>query len=553
MSACSNTIRALSRSRVPANKTLLPFLYQTPTIQQWKPVAQHFTRRNISRYRREDESSAADIPFENEASLPPALEDTEGPLKTTMTASERAAFEKLYRRFNTRGSRQEEKDHEVEIDAIADEYWEPDEEDQPSASLDKIFDEALRKGSAVARERGRSSSEQPRAKKPKEDLKTMAEHVLKGTRPLELQTRVTRAQRKAEMSAQTIQLKKLRLIERGRVDELLTSARTDRELWEVLHREVFAQIRQLDLDGIAPKPKKENRTKNPKTTPDPRVLFPNYPHHILTAIITLRNHFPASPLPLSILPTIKSFGRSSYALGASTALYNQLLGIAWLQQSSYTQLVSLLTDMHNGAIEFNAETLTLLDQILKEHTLARSGKLGKGMQMVYGLDQFSQGVQELINWRAVIAERVGIEVGRREKGTVPMPRRRRAVDDQSSQHAPLSEGADATAEQFFALPQTKQISQSGPQPAKSHDVDLGDGFEFLSEGDIVADPNVQHQAKNSPVRASETADEDVPRGSEQALLDDDNDYIKEEADKNAHKTEATAKTSTGGAPPWTPS
>jgi hypothetical protein len=518
MSACSNTIRALSR--VPANKTLLPFLYQTPTIQQWKPAAQHIARRSISRYRPKDEPAAAEVPFETEESLPPALDDAQGPRRTTITGSERAAFEKLYRRFNARGNRQQDKDHEVEIDAIADEYWEPDEEEQPSASLDKIFDEALIKGSVVARERNRSGLEQLRSRKPREDLQSMAKHLLERTRPVIQKNKAMRPQRKGETSDQAAQLKSLRLRERSRVDDLLTSAKTDRELWETLHSEVFAQVRQLDLDGTAPKPKKL------KYAPDPKILFSNYPHHLLTALATLRKNFPASPLPLSILPTIKSFGRSSYALGATTALYNQLLRTAWLQQSSYAQIASLLTDMHNGAVEFNADTLTLLDQVLKEHTLARSGQLGKGMQMVYGLDQFNQGIKELTRWRAAVAERVGVEDGRREKGTVPVPRRRRAVDDLNvNQHVPFAERKGAAAEHPRARPVKDGALSEAPKQAILHDIDPGVEFGFLSEEDTDAATSVPDQVGSSSVEQSETADGDAPADVKQALHNGSNNAI----------------------------
>lgn len=498
---------------MPAKKTLLPFLYQTPTIQQWKPAAQHIARRSISRYRPKDEPAAAEIPFEAEEGLPPALDDAQGPRRTTITGSERAAFEKLYRRFNARGNRQQEKDHEVEIDAIADEYWEPDEEDQPSASLDKIFDEALIKGSVVARERNRSGLDPLRSRKPREDLQSMAKHLLERTRPVTQKSKAMRPQRKGDTTAEAAQLKSLRLRERSRVDDLLTSATTDRALWETLHTHVFAQVRQLDLDGVAPKPPKKS-----KSAPDPKILFSNYPHHLLTALATLRKNFPASPLPFSILPTVKSLGRSSYALGATTALYNQLLRTAWLQQSSYAQIVSLLADMHNGAVEFNADTLTLLDQVLKEYTLARSGHLGKGMQMVYGLDQFNQGIKELTRWRAAVAERVGVEDGRREKGTVPVPRRRRAVDDHLlvNQHVPFAERKGAAEEQLQAQPLTDGALSAAPKQPILHDIDPGVEFGFLSEEDTAAAPGVSDQGGDSSAGQSEIVDEDAPAHVERA-------------------------------------
>mgnify|MGYP004510498611 CR=1 FL=1 len=545
MSACSNTLRALSRSRIRTNKTLLPFLYQTATIQQWKPAAQPIARRNISHYSRKDDPPAEDIPFENKDDLPPALDDLEPPRKTTITGSERAAFEKLYRKFNTRGNRQQEKDHEVEIDAIADEYWEPDEEEDPKASLDKIFDEALKKGAAVSREWNRSGTEQLRSRKPQQDLQSMAEHVLRGTRPLEMKARETRAKRKEDASAEAAKLKKARLRERSRIDALLTSAKTDRELWETLHREVFDQVRQLDLDSTSPKTK--TRARNAKSAPDPKTLFSNYPHHLLTALTTLRTHFPASPLPLSLLPTIKSLGRSSYALGATTALYTQLLRTAWLQQSSYPLPTSLLTDMHNGAIEFSVDTLTLLDQVIKEFDMARSGRLGREMQMVYGMEQFGEGIREVRRWRAVVAERVGVEDGRREKGTVPVSRRRRVVDDAAAAaadaelHVPLVEGTNGVPEQAASQP-----------PA--HDVDVGVEFGFLSEEDSAETPRPNDEDESLSTGQVGTAEEEEGLAKvKEKLQDEVKNDIKEEEDKKANKAEAAAKSSTGESVPWMPS
>jgi hypothetical protein len=551
MSACSNTLRALSRTRIPTHKTLLPFLYQTATIQQWKSAAQPIARRNISRYSPKDEPAPAeDVPFEDKDNLPPALEDLESPRKTTITGSERAAFEKLYRKFNTRGSRQQEKDHEVEIDAIADEYWEPDEEEDPEAKLDKIFDEALKKGAAVSREWNRSSTEQLRSRKPSQDLATMAQHVLKGTIPEELKARDSRPKRREEASASAIKLKKARLAERARIDKLLTSANTDRELWETLHREVFDRVRALDLDSTTPK-KREPRSRNAKTPSapaptDPKILFSNYPHHLLTALTTLRTTFPASQLPMSLLPTVKALGRSSYALGATTALYTLLLRTAWLQQSSYPLIVSLLTDMHNGAIEFSADVLGVLDAVIKEFDMARSGRLGREMQMVYGMEQFGEGIREVRRWRAIVAERVGVEDGKREKGTVPVPRRRRGEEPAGAEHVPLVEGLNGAAE----LSQERARTAEDPVPAAPvHDVDLGVEFGFLEEEEA----STASEPSNEPTTKVSETSEVIAEETEAKLQDEVKDDVKEEQDKTVDKSEAAAKTSTGEPIPWTPS
>lgn len=555
MSACSNTLRALSRSRIPTHKTLLPFLYQTATIQQWKPAAQPIARRNISRYSPKDEPAPTeDVPFEDQGNLPPALEDLESPRKTTITGSERAAFEKLYRKFNTRGSRQQEKDHEVEIDAIADEYWEPDEEEDPEGNLDKIFDEALRKGAAASREWNRSSNEQLRSKKPKEDLASMAQHVLRRTSPAELKARDSRLKRREDANASASKLKKARLAERERIDTLLTSAKTDRELWETLHWEVFDRVRALDLDSTASKKRdsKPRTSKTPSTIPaptDPKTLFANYPHHLLTALTTLRTAFPASQLPLALLPTIKSLGRSSYALGATTALYTLLLRTAWLQQSSYALITSLLTDMHNGAVEFSPEVLSVLDAVVKEFDMARSGRLGREMQMVYGMEQFGEGIREVRRWRAIVAERVGVEDGRREKGTVPVARRRREGKD--PEHVPLVEGVNGLGESPDERAQHGRVGLedevvSGPPV---HDVDPGVEFGFL--GDDAGEVSRASEPNGEPSKRSVEVDQ--AHDAAEKLRSEVHDDLQEEQEKPANDSSAAAKTSTGEPVPWTPS
>ncbi|KAJ4375132.1 hypothetical protein N0V83_002216 [Neocucurbitaria cava] len=419
MSICSSSIRALSRSRVSPSRTLLPFLYQTATLQQWRPAA----RRNVT----SRSNDRDDIPFEDET-LPPAIDNPDPARKTTITGSERAAFEKLYRTFNTRGQPKNDKDHVVELDQIADEYYEDDENNQ-SQSLDKVFDEVLKGEPRLRASRHDHGRPKQEKKEPDQDAQTFAE----GT----LSARTKKAQNKRkEAKAEAARIKELKFAERERVDKLLQNAQTDRKLWQILNREVLDQVRKLDLDGTKSgkaaqssktggAPSRKSKPDLPATT-DRRILFQNYSHHLITAIQTLRTAFPSSPLPHSILPTIKSLGRSSYALGTTTTLYKHLIRTAWLQQSSYTYIDSLLVDMNNGAIEFDSDILALLDAIIKQHDMARSGRLGREMQMVYGMEQFLEGIRKVRQWRGEVAERLGVVPP--DERRVPQPGLVRAVD-----------------------------------------------------------------------------------------------------------------------------
>ncbi|KAH7551426.1 hypothetical protein BM1_09742 [Bipolaris maydis] len=413
MSACSRTVRAVSRSRVPPLKTLLPFLYQTTTIQQCQSTTRPIVRRTIASRSRPENGD--DIPFVDE-NLPPPVDNEPG-RKTTITSTERAAFEKLYRKFNTEGRQQKEKDHVVELDQIADEYYEDDEENS-KPSLDQIFDEAMKGESRLRSIRTLAQRQRAGAQSGKDGSPTNQTGKELDNSP--------RSRRKG-LGFDTAQLREMRLAERERVDKLIRNASTDRELWQILEREVFAKVRALDLDNTnvgdsrAPASESNSRagtkgTTRPRTVtkPDPpspeqRILFQNYPHHLITAVATLRSEFPSSLLPLSILPTIKSLGRSSHVLGATTTLYKHLIRTAWIQQSSFTTIDTLLTEMDNTAIEFDADILALLDAILKESNQARSGIFGRELQSVYSMELFVDEMSKIVKWRRTVAERLGLK------------------------------------------------------------------------------------------------------------------------------------------------
>lgn len=409
MSACSSTVRAVSRSRVPPLKTLLPFLYQTTTIQRCQPATRPIARRAIA-YRPRP-SDGNEIPFLDE-DLPPPV-DQEPTRKTTITGSERAAFQKLYKKFNTEGRQKKDKDHVVELDQIADEYYE-DDEDNSKPSLDELFDEVM-KG-------------EPRLR----SIRTLAQRPKAGAQPMKetatgTEAAKARVSRKKGAGFDTTQIREMRLAERERIDKLIRNATTDRDLWQVLDREVLTKIRELDLDNVntsgtrasaagldSSVTTKDDAQSKPISKPDPpspeqRILFQNYPHHLVTAVATLRSEFPSSPLPLSILPMIKSLGRSSHALGATTALYKNLIRIAWIQHGSYATIDTLLTEMDNNAIEFDPDVLALLDAIIKDNDQAKSGGLGQDIQLMHSMEMHVDEMSKIHNWRKVVMERLGLK------------------------------------------------------------------------------------------------------------------------------------------------
>jgi hypothetical protein len=399
--------------------------------------------------------------------LPPAIDGAHA-RKTTITDTERAAFEKLYKTFNTQGQgRPKDKigEHE-ELDQIADEYYE-DDEDRSGNTLDKAFDAVLQ-GSARAQQLQRGANRL--ASRTKQSAESATGN--QGLSAVGVETPQSKTQ--LAMKADREKVKKLRLEERDRVDKLLKNAHTDHQLWQVLDREVFDQLRRLDLDGAGAKTAVLKKTADATQTPavgkgrskssspedkrkdsqaalvDKRILFPNYPHHLLSALTSLRTNFPSSPLPLTILSTIKSLGRSSYALGTTPLLYRHLLRTAWLQQSSYTLVDNLLTDMETNVVEFDIGILEVLDAIIKEYEMARSGRLGREMQLVYGMEMWGEDAKKIKVWRNVVAERLGVKDEIAASGIQWMERRSKngtrrgdvASENRDREHVPLVEGTN---------------------------------------------------------------------------------------------------------------
>ncbi|KAF2196922.1 hypothetical protein GQ43DRAFT_444698 [Delitschia confertaspora ATCC 74209] len=404
MSLSNSTFRALShQSKVsPSPKTFLPFLYQTPTIQRWN-------NRQLSRQRRHASTRRFDnndIPFEG---IPSNL-GAPGPRKTTLTATEREAFEKL-RRDATRQSTTSDSLHNA-LDL------EPD--DDPNVTLDSLFDAVL-----AGRPPG-SAGSAGKVQKKTDNLTTLAQSILEP----ELERAKKQSKKEAEEKAQKIRV--IREAERMRVDNLLEHAQTDVELWKILENEVFALIGQLNLDNAITKtPNSEefgssvedtatittatetdasssqSEVGETNKTPDPSILFPNFPHHILHAARLLRVVYPASALPLSVLPTLKSLGRAAYMLGASTPLYNMLLRTIWIQYGSYDAMNELLTDMDNGGIEFDLKTLKIVEDVLAESEAARKNAYGAFMRKVWATERFGEGAKTLEEWKDVILQRLG--------------------------------------------------------------------------------------------------------------------------------------------------
>jgi hypothetical protein len=117
----------------------------------------------------------------------------------------------------------------------------------------------------------------------------------------------------------------------------------------------------------------------PPAVPALPIVSAMYPDMLLRALRLLHTQFPMSQLTSQLLPAIKARGRTSFVLGASTALYNELISFRWCIYSDIPHVVSLLEEMEETGVGFDMDTFELIDKIRRQRKTERE-KLSARMQ-----------------------------------------------------------------------------------------------------------------------------------------------------------------------------
>jgi len=421
MSVTANAARVflpqyLNRMLIAKRSTLLLFLYHTATIRQYrtfsgKPLPGHPVEfgQDTSRSNYNDLLRPDDVPlldgetstFENSNSLSQMLNDRatyHRQRKSTITDSERKAFQRLFGNLVFQPKQQP---------------LPPDTDEE--SSLDSVLEDVLIK------HRARSNRDSPSLKIP--SIRSVAE-VLIGRKSNHDQETIR------DITGDNNSLEALQKQQYDRVEGLLHAAKTDVELWNVLETEVFSIIRELDLDGAAANTEMKGKGNSCRETPILKptieniceeidrasglaIIGPNYPSFLVIAVRQLRQEFPSSSLSLTILPTVKDLGRGSYVLGASTVLYNELISLAWLTYADFECIEELLQDMDNSGVDFDGNTLELLESIHDEARKACMGRFGATVAAVWEMDRFTDGWRKLERWRDIIKDRMQAEAIRK--------------------------------------------------------------------------------------------------------------------------------------------
>ena len=401
---------------------ILPFLYHTQTILSpqnalytnrtrrrdicfsrlkqaevhvpWRPIATTASSTNTSgeiQHYHDDSGS----PFQ-----------ASKPRQSTITPHEKRVFDRIFK-----GLSQPVPENNVQED----EQDGHREESNPYESITSIFDAAIKEVQVREEKAAEAAAKQRRVIPVKRAIDTVATntHEVYGRtfkRPLRLSGGIVLGVEMYDIETDQ-QIAQARADHQGLVERMLGGATTDVEIWQVLEREVFCLIGQLDAQiKVEDKVRKGNSNDSQKTKAlttevtkskalKSNTLFSilqhNYAYYVLSALRLLRMRHPSSFYALHILPAIKRLGPISYVLGASTAFYNEILFLKWTQFSDLHGMAEIMQEMTNQGLECNDVTIKLVEAVKNVRRDARQGRMGQVVQNWWGMRGTVEGFRKL--------------------------------------------------------------------------------------------------------------------------------------------------------------
>lgn len=406
-----------------------------------KPQKEQSIVRRV--YRPEDTERQADIPWETKDMVEDGFEDMEASefynaeedifeeeneddawtrksdpsqdRQTTITPSERAAFETIFENIRNKtknAQRYDAFDDETPLDPAASQ--------RAKARLEGILGNAM-------------TADIPRTRDEKQIIVNRYPPSLRALAAKAVgldfdESHYEEATKEEEEVLDSDQLEELRKPIRESVEVKMRAAKTDFDLWAVMEAEVFPLISRLGLEGTeqketppkkrvkkakVPKPAKTLKTEPGKLAlPSEKEQIPQfepivhegqvvsplafygplYPSYLLLGLRILDRSFAKpSPLTLSILPKIKSLGLISHVLGASTQLYNELLIIYWYRYDDFRGAINLLSEIEQSGLNFNKETLEIVEDIRNMQIRILRGDRGETLKALWSLPEFAPG------------------------------------------------------------------------------------------------------------------------------------------------------------------
>ena len=362
--------------------TLLPFLYQTRTLQRalqtplfhlralHVSAAYHARRPPHKGGRSADDS----VPFEfaPDQTAHATSRRRRNP-ESTITESEQRVFDEIFGAISQRRKQlgggaiipgAESQLH----DGIPGEATELDKDGQElnREAILAMYPSALRQAAEIAL--GLQAEED-------KDARVVSEGPDDATALNETDAEILRKQ-EASKAAERAALLSLHKAEKARIQSVLQACTSDTAVWAVLEDQVFSMVERLGIGSPAPTAPKREAKAAAATKPEPLKMEqygPLYSVHLLTALRHLDRGFATpSPLALNVLPRIMELGMASYVLGVSTRFYNELMSIFWHRHGDADAVMRLLKEMERAGLSPDGQTLKIVEAV----TVAVEGLAG---------------------------------------------------------------------------------------------------------------------------------------------------------------------------------
>ncbi|KAI9845396.1 MAG: hypothetical protein M1837_004874 [Sclerophora amabilis] len=489
----ATSIRAISRLNGSGQFTpLLPFLYQTRTIQRASEAAdshrrsiatssQRPTDRRVSKASNDFDNGVDDI---NDRVNATAEDDDEDPFTSsnprklsTITDTEQQTFARIFKEivsssayYPARGqenrddlepakSARKSGEHSSDLDAIflsavqdAKDRPGPRGADRDESIIERIDGisaqsppsaangnelGALATGEQPANERDNAKREylQQALMRYPESLRAAAAEAAgfrpQKTRPQALSSSEVSPvlQESAELDAEVEAVRQRELV---RIEHMLIHAESGVEIIRILERELFPLLSQLEDPPPEATPNSRGKKKKPprprskkvtasaqaigldpeheqpqaKSIPPLAILGINYPHLLLLATRLLRNVHHTPTLALSLFARIKSLSPISYVLGATTALYNEILKVRWYDSRDFWGVDELLLEMERGGVDFDARTEAILREANAERRVVERGEMGQWKETLWAIEGGRGAGMRLRLWKELVSTRV---------------------------------------------------------------------------------------------------------------------------------------------------
>lgn len=378
-------------SAIQIDSSLTPFLYQTPTIQNW--IAPYAPARK-QRRRHASTQREQHIPLEKSRSNGARTtahhdeQPTEASARSTISSKEKRVFSKLL---------DPSYDPQAELKSRSKPPARPANRPGTYAhALNRKFNDAdlrMRHEELLIAKRRDTALQQQRM----DELRAAQQDGV--APPVWQGDEAFQQQREQMLSLARLQFSR---------------AKTDEELWELLAKWTFAIIRRhLGQSSRVASKQLTVEQQEMRRQQEATFLTYNYPVLLVTFLDELRTNFPSSQLAFTVLPMVKSLGRQSYVLGASTALYNGIILDTWRVFSDFHRINELLLEMENAGLEFDYDTLDVLGKIRRQGDRILKGERGVLLKRVWELDSIVSGWSTVVAWIPKVKERLEADALRR--------------------------------------------------------------------------------------------------------------------------------------------